>query len=273
MGEEAPDRFDSGWLSLREPADHRSRHQPFAARLEVEGRVRQWRDVVDLGAGTGSNVRWLSPRLTWVRQWTVVDHDPALLARVHRPGNAALRTLRGDLFREGLAAAQHAHLVTASALLDLVSRTWVEALAERCASAACGVLFALSYDGRIRVTGAGDPDDALVTEAVNRHQVGEKGMGAALGPAATAVAVEALEGVGYRCITADSPWILEGPGDAALARALLEGWVQAAEEIHPGESRRFRGWLARRVAAFHAGEAGIEVGHTDLLALPPEGAP
>ncbi|HSG48593.1 MAG TPA: class I SAM-dependent methyltransferase [Longimicrobiales bacterium] len=272
MAEDRHDLFDAGWLSLREPADHRSRHEPFATRLDEEGRARGWREVVDLGGGTGSNVRWLSPRLSWARQWTVVDHDPALLARVRPPAAGALRTLRGDLSREGLAAAQHAHLVTASALLDLASREWVQALAEVCAAAGCGLLFALSYDGEIRLTGEADPDDGLVTEAVNRHQLGEKGMGTALGPGATAAAVAALTAGGYRCLTAPSPWVLAGAGDAALARALMEGWVEAAEEIHPRASGRLRGWLDRRVAAFRAGALGIRVGHTDLLALPPDAA-
>ena len=40
-------------------------------------------------------------------------------------------------------------LVTASALLDLVSEAWLRALAARCAESGAAALFALSYDGRI----------------------------------------------------------------------------------------------------------------------------
>ncbi len=49
-------------------------------------------------------------------------------------------------------------LVTASALLDLVSERWLRALAARCAGHGAAVLFALSYDGRI-VCSPEDPDD------------------------------------------------------------------------------------------------------------------
>ena len=41
------------------------------------------------------------------------------------------------------------HLVTASALLDLVSREWLTAVCARCYTHRSAILFALSYDGRM----------------------------------------------------------------------------------------------------------------------------
>ena len=75
--------------------------------------------------------------------------------------------------------------MTASALLDLVSESWLGALVRRCADAACGAYIALTYDGEVQwmaESAAGwrvdhDPDDGLVREAVNRHQRGDKGFG------------------------------------------------------------------------------------------------
>ena len=53
----------------------------------------------------------------------------------------------------------HGHdLVTASALLDLVSEQWLQALVTYCAAARAPVLFALTYDGRMTCTPE-DPDD------------------------------------------------------------------------------------------------------------------
>ncbi len=271
MSERRKDVFDAEWLQLREPADHRARHEPFATLLRAEGRAKGWSAVLDLGGGTGSNLRYLAPRLGWVSSWCVLDHDPELLARVDTSGRTPVRTLLGDLGREGLEAVEDADLVTGSALLDLVSREWIELLAEECAAHGCAVLFSLTYDGHVAIHGGEhDPDDDFVVRAVNRHQTREKGLGQALGPAAHQAAVQAFRAVGFDCQSAPSPWILSGRGDAELARALMEGWVEAAEEVHPGEGPRLRAWLKRRVQAFSR-NLEITVGHTDLVALPASG--
>ena len=75
-------------------------------------------------------------------------------------------------------------LVTASALLDLVSEPWLCALANRCAECGAAALFALSYDGRIACSPE-DPDDGAIVSLVNEHQRTDKGFGPALGPDAT----------------------------------------------------------------------------------------
>lgn len=269
MAEDRGDRFQADWLSLREPVDHRSRHGSLTAILARCGEARGWSRVLDLGGGTGSNVRYLAPRLPWARTWRVVDHDPALLARIEPPPGATLETVEGDLAREGLASVAQADLVTASALLDLVSRGWLEALGERCARRGCAVLLALTYDGTVRLDGeAPDPDDAFVVAAVNRHQMGNKGLGRALGPGAASAALHVFRAAGYHARLSPSPWVLEGPADAPLALALMEGWVEAAGALHPAESGRLEAWLSRRGAEFREGRLRVTVGHQDLLALP-----
>jgi SAM-dependent methyltransferase len=73
--------FTSDWLALREPVDHRSRDADLVASL-----AKWWRSfpsyrVLDLGSGTGSNLRYLAPRLGEQQEWTLVDRDGALLDR------------------------------------------------------------------------------------------------------------------------------------------------------------------------------------------------
>jgi hypothetical protein len=71
--------FSAQWLDLREPVDHRSRNVELGRRLarHFEG----WRPitVVDLGCGTGSNLRATAPLLGPDQSWTLVDYDQALL--------------------------------------------------------------------------------------------------------------------------------------------------------------------------------------------------
>ena len=69
--------FDIEWLTLREPADHEARARGAIERA-LAPRAR-WRGL-DLGGGTGSNLRYLLPRLGAHQDWLLVDHDRRLLA-------------------------------------------------------------------------------------------------------------------------------------------------------------------------------------------------
>lgn len=277
------ERFAADWLALREPADHRARSAELAAlaaevlasealaseeltsgRLPADRPVR----VLDLGAGAGSNLRWLAPRLQLrlerPQRWTLVDHDAALLARA-----GGDRRVCVDLDSGALDLVTGADLVTASALLDLVSERWLLRLVDSCAAAGAVALFALSYDGIVAWGGPPDPLDAVVLEAVNEHQRSDKGLGPALGPEATQVAAAAFARCGYRVRTRPTPWRL-GAADAELARQLLQGWATAAAERRPGRRDEIEGWHRRRLGTIESAGLELTVGHLDLLALPTE---
>jgi SAM-dependent methyltransferase len=259
--------FDASWLELREPVDHRSRTEDLLVSLRAWLSRRSGYTVVDLGCGTGSNLRYLEPRLPPADSWTLVDHDPALLSRLTAPDTAAtLRALRLDLAADFAALdgeIGRARLVTASALLDLVSERWLAALVDACAAAGAAALLALSYDGRIEWSDA-DPDDTLVTEAVNAHQRRDKSFGPALGPTASATAERLFRARGYEVRLGRSDWVL-GAADAELTAALIEGWAGAAVEQRPEQADRVRAWGRRRAAGV---AVTLRVGHQDLLALP-----
>ena len=59
----SPATFSDDWLSLREPADHRSRNMALEAELARQLIDVEEQRIVDLGAGSGSNLRALAPRL------------------------------------------------------------------------------------------------------------------------------------------------------------------------------------------------------------------
>jgi hypothetical protein len=286
-----PERFAFDWLGLREPADHRARPARTADILSAWCRTRVANDaegskgtaplrVVDLGAGTGSNLRWLAPRLPGPQAWTLLDHDATLLDRlvppnVGRPGWAPELTPRvaplagasdGGLSPETARAVASADVVTASALLDLLSDDLVAALVEATAAAGAAALFALSYDGAITWSPP-DPGDALVREAVNAHQRRDKGTGPALGPRAGPAVRAMFERAGYVTQVEPSPWRL-GSDDAPLARALLDGWADAAAEERPDEAESIREWARRRREALGGEPFTLTVGHVDVVAVP-----
>ncbi len=266
------EKFAASWLELREPVDHTSRAVDLLPTLQEWWTTRGASAVLDLGSGTGSNLRYLAPKLPYPQRWTLLDHDDDLLAHIDAPDpQVHVQALRGDLADVGLGEVPRAHLVTASALLDLVSESWLVALVDGAVGAGCGALFALTYDGTMEWTGERDPIDAIVRDAVNEHQRRDKGLGAALGPAAARSAEAHFRRRGYRTWLSPSPWRL-GPGESALARALVVGWAAAAAEQRPDESDRVRAWAERRLGAMAAGDFALVVGHQDLLALPEDRA-
>ncbi len=243
--------FDAAWLDLREPADHAARDagllSAFAKGLPDQARI------VDLGSGTGSTLRAVSAHRPDAR-WRLTDNDPALLAEAGRRAPQA-EVMQVDLARDlSTALAGEADAITASALIDLVSAEWLDALAEQARGRA--LYIALSYDGT-EVWSPGHPADADIFAAFAVHQAGDKGFGPAMGAQAVPYLKAALEKAGYRVALAPSPWRI-GPGP--LMASLAEGIAGAATEAG----------VAGPVAAEWAGArrscAGCTVGHVDLFA-------
>ena len=263
--------FSADWLSLREPVDHRARSSTLARAVGgVLAQALEMR-VLDLAAGTGSNMRYMAGHLSRSQHWLLVDQDPALLASVKDPSEPS--TCRVETRQVDLAALSQAAdagifdgraLVTASALLDLVSEDWLCALTARCQAIGAAVLFALNYDGRMLFTPA-DPEDELVRELVNQHQRTDKGFGPALGPEATDCADRLLAALGYRVHRARSDWLLTS-ASRELQHQLIDGWAQAAAAIAPGSSACIARWQARRLAHLADARSDVVVGHEDLAA-------
>ena len=259
--------FSAEWLALREPADWRSRSARVTEAVRCALPPERATRALDLAAGTGSNMRFLAPALTTAQEWLLVDRDPDLLQRARQLAGPDVHTHIADLTQtkalERLVAAHD--LVTASALLDLVSEEWLKAVCESCGTHRVVELFALSYDGRLTCAPE-EPEDALVRDLVNRHQHTNKGFGRALGPDAARCAIGHLEKLGYQVVHDRSDWVLDRES-TALQVQLIEGWAAAATEIAPGEAALIARWRERRIGHAVGERSRVIVGHEDLGAF------
>lgn len=277
--------FDPNWLALREPVDHRSRDRGLMARLSGRVGRKEGVTVLDLGCGTGSNLRALAPVLPQAWQsWTLVDNDPALLEAASEAledwaddsesfGEELILTkgdkrLTVDLRKLDLSADidkaldWRPDLVTASALFDLVSEGWMIAFAIGVARRGLSFYTSLTYDGREEWS---PPHalDARIAAAFHAHQARDKGFGPAAGPKATEALARAFRATGYQVETAESPWRL-GAGEVALIGELAKGIAAAVRETSALEEAEVEAWLAARAG----GGTRCLVGHLDLLARP-----
>jgi hypothetical protein len=247
-------RFEREWLRLREPYDHAARSRALAdGFVEAIGSTPH---LVDLGAGAGSNLRYLAPRLPAAQGWLLVDHDPELLEQARAGGTPMVECHVLDLARE-LPKRRAWSGITAAALLDLTSAAWLDRLARWCRGTP--VLMALSVDGRLSWQPE-EPEDASVRERFFGHQRTDKGFGPALGADAARYLAERLEAEGQRVFLERSDWRL-GPADAPLLTATLASILA----VQPAEIER---WAAARRRQLGEGRLHLTVGHIDLLALP-----
>jgi len=280
------DSFSADWLALREPADHAARDASLAAGLGRWMAETGARHVLDLGSGSGSTLRAMAPALPDGCVWTLVDHDPRLLAAARArlidwadasaEDGAALTLAKGarrvaarlerrDLSADRLAALieqTDAEVVTASAFFDLAGAAFIDAFAAAAREAGVAVYAALTYDGQEVWTPA-HPAEAEALGAFHAHMRTDKGLGPAAGADASNLLERALRREGFTVSRFATPWRLSAPSDAGLIGELAKGAATAVAATKPGAP-----WLADWTKArIKAGR--IEIGHADILALPP----
>lgn len=279
--------FSADWLALREPIDHRSVSASLRASVVQRFAARDGLHVVDLGCGSGSNLRGLAPHLGARQRWTLVDWDSGLLAHaraalaqwaddaqqdgaqddgalsIMKDGKRIdVRFRQADLARRLESVLDPApDLVTAAAFFDLVSPEWIEGFCKALAARGLPLYTVLTYDGRETWEPPHAGDAAMLT-AFHAHQQSDKGFGPAAGPRAVQALAGSLAANGYRVARELSPWRL-GASDFALMSELAKGAAGAVLETGRLEPREVAAWLAARAPA-----ASCSIGHEDVWATP-----
>ena len=273
--------FSPEWLALREPVDHRSRSNDIAQALAARFQKQQRVAVVDLGCGAGSNLRATASLLPPVQSWTLVDFDAALLVAAQKTltdwadrvetgvdglvldkdgKRITVQFRRADLNHDlNSVLGPKPDLVTASALFDLCSPTFIKAFARAVAARRAVFCTVLTYNGIQRWTPR-QPSDGAMIAAFHAHQMTDKGFGPSAGPTAPAHLADAFRLSGYSVLEGESPWELSA-GNIDLVRDLASDFADAVAETGKVDAKAIDAW--RR--AVHTGAV---VGHTDTLATP-----
>lgn len=270
-----PPRTNVQWLALREDADSAAHAIDLVARLRAALPATDPIVIRDLGCGTGAMGRWLAPRLPGSQHWIAHDRDPDMLALVE-DGMSGLADAAGvpvrvsprplELSQITAEMLRSTTLVTASALLDVLTDDETRQLAVACAAASCPALLTLSVTGEVELVPPEPLDEAFRT-AFNTHQRRTSAGRELLGPAAVHVARAAFESHGAAVWTRASPWWLDRTR-VELTEVWLRGWVRAAVERRPDLAEHATGYLERRLGALWEGRLVAKVPHEDLLALP-----
>ena len=275
--------FSAEWLALREPVDHLSRAAALRDSVAAHFKSCDHLSIVDLGCGSGSNLRALAPDLIANQSWRLVDYDPALLVAAratlsdwadHHTNEGDALVIRKDAtrievrFRQADLSTSVASvlddgvdLVTATAFFDLVSPAWIEGFCADLARRRLPLFATLTYNGEETWLPPHSSDSAMLA-AFHAHQAGDKGFGPAAGPAATGLMQAGLAAHGYRVAIAPSPWRLDAAHKGLIA-ALADGASGAVAETGRVEAAVIDDWSASRRQA-----QSCEIGHADLFGVP-----
>ena len=270
-GASATTLVDPEWLAARVAADDAARAAtvstllPELSRYLIEaagpgGTVQ----IVDLGAGTGANQRWLAPRLPIRQRWLHLDHNPV----ISRSLPLAAETVIVDESVEALGklltrSSGDRQLVSCSALLDVLTTEQIQAVCRAVIDNRVPAFFSLTVTGGLRLSPA-DAHDQLLLAAFNDHQ---RRAGRA-GPEATALTVNLLRAAEFAVTTQETPWRLTAESGLAFVDQMLEERLAAAVAQDPALARTAKAWLELRRAQLAAGLLRIELDHCDILGLP-----
>jgi SAM-dependent methyltransferase len=236
--------------------------------------------VVDLGCGSGSNLRALAPHMPATQHWTLVDYDPALLSAAktalaqwadqivsdqdtlvllkngkHISVNFLCEDLSSNL---ELVLSLPTDLLTAAAFFDLVAESWLERF---CSLLRSPLYTVLTYNGQ-EIWHPPAPMDTAMLKAFHAHQQTDKGFGVAAGPNAAGVMETLLKARGFAVSSAQSPWKLAA-ADRNLIEQLAIGSAGAVLETKQVSAEEVNAWRQSRSVA-----QTCEIGHTDLYARP-----
>jgi hypothetical protein len=270
-GASATTLVDPDWLAARVAADDAARAAtvstllPELSRYLIEaagpgGTVQ----IIDLGAGTGANQRWLAPRLPIRQRWLHLDHNPVIsrslpLAAETEIVDESVEAL-GELLTRSSGDRQ---LVSCSALLDVLTTEQIQAVCSAVIDNRVPAFFSLTVTGGLRLSPA-DAHDQLLLGAFNDHQ---RRAGRA-GPEATTLTVNLLRAAEFTVTTQETPWRLTAESGLAFVDQMLEERLAAAVAQDPALARTAAAWLELRRAQLAAGLLRIELDHCDILGLP-----
>jgi hypothetical protein len=284
-------QFTTNWLEERNRFDKAARNPIVEDAFLRYAEQFQPLNLIDIGAGNGAVFTHLAQKLPPEQNWTLVELNPDLLENARQRlllwANAHGYTIEKEesdhlLFVNGerqlsiqlrhgsfleldqLLPLDAYHAVTASAVIDLLSREMLSNLLQQLQRNELAFYPTLNYRSMDYIPAEGD--DEHMIEAYERHMQREQDFGQALGSACTAAFQGLAKDIyGKTAVEGSSPWVIR-PTDVEMHKHMLS-FQQNSLPLMLSKAK-VSPWIARKKQLLAAGKLHLTVEHSDLFLHP-----
>jgi len=246
-------------------------------------------EIVDLGAGTGSNFRYYCGRVPAKKQkWTLIDQDPKLLEEAEgnirqifpsHSSNSELGELTietselkiqiqfktTNIFEEDARIVEgNCHLILSNALFDLASEQQFRSLCQALPLDKSVFLTTMNYQSTDFEPK--DPSDQFFILHFHNHMSRQQKFGRSMGTDCVDFMTDVLQGFTQNFHSRVSIWRLNS-SNKLLQLGIMDFVQNAMEDMSLNDSR-FHEWKKNRMDLLNKSMQTMEVGHVDLLCLP-----
>lgn len=283
--------FDPKWLQERYRFDAAARNKELEWEAIHQFAFLEHLQIVDLGSGTGANVRYYLEQFPQNQTWYCVEEDGMLrevfwqnmLELAHADGYqpeqegdslkmtksghwVEIHFVQGNLMElDKLVDLLRTDLILANAVFDLFSADQFAELIHVISHHSLSMLFSLNYEG-MAFFPQEEKDDFFIRQ-YNAHMQRPQDFGHGMGPDASQVMKEALNKKLGHVKRGQSIWEI-AQEDTEMLRFLLGFFEDALVDWWENEAEKtaFNNWLEDKKAMLESGKLSAHVYHQDILA-------
>ena len=283
-------RFYNSWLAQREPFDFLARSNLLVNEIKKDSKIIN--NLVDLGTGTGSFLRWYICQKLTFHTGTLIDYDRRLLNSIGlsfrkffkdtdfviKKLNADKYLFSGHLYQESSKILLNRKnifnfntkfnqydLISLSALADLLSKKYIKKLLSNISSGKY-LYFSLCFNGKIKWLPTNE-FDKYITRQFNNHQIQDKGFGVALGSNSIKYIELVAKQEDYSIFKKDSSWKIDTLTNESqlFQQKYLNIILNALKKDEITDKKVLQSWFSKRIGLIKNKRSNLNVGHNDIL--------
>jgi len=257
--------FENSWLLSREKIDSVSRNKKAIEKINKYTNFTKNLNIIDLGCGTGSNFRYLNPKILKKQSWKMIDISNLSLSYLKKNIRFSQKiqniTFKNEDIIKNLEKINFKDfdIVTGSALLDIMPKEWFVEFSKINKSTKI-IYFSINYDGNFKFYPKHKDDDKIV-KLFNKDQMSDKGIGKkAVGPKCTQIINKLFQRT-HKTYVFNSDWVIE------KNKIMQNMFISFCEEIISKNNKNYELWLNFRKNKIKSNKSILKLQNKDFLAL------